>query len=228
MNLYDEIINKFKNKIIKDGMDEQDLTYIFSKASNDEMEVLTDLYKTFSYWSSTYEDEELICLKNYKVPDKVLQFYKEYNPIGNPMIFGGINLFGLNSIKEYNSTAFPDSYLIKYGLIVIGNTIGGNLICLDLNSIINDEPRVIGVDHTIVYCSEEHGRPEIVARELSDEEIEQLENGTIKEEELTEWLSYENLIKYTPEISKTFSEFLFDLANEDSKFEDIESSYFSE
>lgn len=227
MNLYQDIVNKFKNKFLKEGRSEEDIKHIFTKAQGDETEIITSLYKTYSYWSSVYEEEELTCLKNYEVPEKVVQFYKEYNPIGNPMLFGGVNLFDLNTIKEYNSTAFPDAYLIKYGVIVIGNTIGGNLICLDLNRKTNDEPRIIGIDHTIIYCSDEHNKPEVVARELSEEDIKLLEEGVIKDEDLIEWLSYETLVKYTPEISKTFTEFLLDLSNEDSKLEDIESEYFS-
>lgn len=227
MNLYNDIITKFRNKLREEGRNEEDINNIFITAQSEEMMIIENLYETYSYSSSVYEEEDLRGLKNYKVPRKIVYFYKEHNPKGNPMLFGGVNLFDLNTIKEYNSTAFPDAYLIKYGIMVIGNTIGGNLICLDLNYVTNDEPRVIGVDHTIIYCSDEHNKPEVVASELSEEEIKLLEAGVIKEEDLTEWLSYETLVKYTPVIAETFSQFLSALSNEESKFEDIESEYFS-
>lgn len=228
MNLYNDIVNRFKNKFLEEGRSQEEIKNIFTKAKNEEIEIMENIYMTYSYWSSVYEEEELICLKNYKVPKKVVQFYEENNPKGNLMLSNGVNLFDLNTIKEYNSTAFPDAYLIKYGVMVIGNTVGGNLICLDLNCLTNDEPRVIGIDHTIIYCSDEKNKPEVVARTLSEEEIKLLEEGLIKDEDLIEWLSYETLVKYTPEISKTFTEFLFVLSDENSRNEDIEGKYFSE
>ncbi|EQB90157.1 hypothetical protein J2Z44_001714 [Clostridium punense] len=227
MHLYNDIIIKFRSRFLENGRSEEEINNTFIKAKTQEIEIMKNLYDTYVSSSSFYEDEDLRCLKNYEVPEKVIYFYKEYNPKGNPMLFGGINLFDLNTIREYNSTAFPDAYLIKYGIAVIGNTIGGNLICLDLNCVTNGEPRVIGVDHTIIYCSDEHNKPEVVASEISEEEIKLLEAGVIKEEDLIEWLSYETLVKYTPVIAETFSQFLLALSNEDAEFEDIENEYFS-
>jgi len=42
-----------------------------------------------------------------------------------------------------NSNLSQGAYLIKYGLITIATTISGNSICLDLNKVVNGEPRVV-------------------------------------------------------------------------------------
>lgn len=55
----------------------------------------------------------------------------------------------IEQIKYENFELTPGALLIKYGLITIATTTGGNVICLDLNIINNEEPRVVIAGKTI-------------------------------------------------------------------------------
>ncbi|MCB2362494.1 SMI1/KNR4 family protein [Clostridium estertheticum] len=211
MSNYKEITDRIKSRMMENGWNSNDAQNSFGHAEKDKLNYLMDLHATFSYWSSVYNENDLEELKKYKVPQSVIEFYQDYEPKGNIPVFGGIVLFELETIKEYNSSFTTDGYLIKYGVITIGNTIGGNLICIDLNQINDGEPRVIGVDSNITMYNDDEQRIEFMGGDYEEDVI---------------LLSYEVLKDNVPIIAKTFSEFLQNIASENPEYKSIEAKYF--
>lgn len=142
---YSEVIRRFKDLLTKNGIEETADDPFFREASEDQVKYLSDLYGTFNYWTSVYLDDELETLKNYRVPDHITAFYQKYNP--NVSIEkAGIFLFDLDRIKDENSICVPGAVLIKYGLITIATSIGGMAVCMDLNVLHENEPRIVIID----------------------------------------------------------------------------------
>ena len=198
---YRNIIEKLNAQLIANGYVINDVDAIFKNANEHELEVLTNTYKTFCISSSIYDEEDLIMLKNYNFPKKIIDFYREYSPSRNLIIHGGINLFSLNNMKKENSDLAPSAYLIKYGVFAFANTFGGNAICMDLNMISEGEPRIIIADHS-VFC---------------DKELYIFRNGQMENLEL----SYDVIKEIAPQICSKFTNFLEMAANEE--FDDIEN-----
>ncbi|MBC2582908.1 SMI1/KNR4 family protein [Clostridium sp. DJ247] len=69
------------------------------------------------------------------MPQIVIGFYKEFSTINGIDIGGDVSLLSLEGIKYGNSELTPDGLLIKYWIVTIASTTGGNAICLDLNII---------------------------------------------------------------------------------------------
>jgi len=140
---YEKVIERFKNTFAKNGVIENDDEPFFGKASNDRIVYMTELFETFSYWSSVYLNGELETLKNYAIPESVIEFYRLYEPKNVPMTNAGIYLCNLERFKDENSCEGGGGVLIKYGVLTIATTIGGELVCIDLNNMIDNEPRVV-------------------------------------------------------------------------------------
>lgn len=205
MDKHKTIINKIQNYLIKNGFDEDKINNAFSPCLDKEkLKPLTDLHNFFSYWSSVFyeEDGELLALKNYKVPNNVISFYKSFEPGEIPQLGGGVDLLDLNGIKEENCNLSPGAYLIQYGLITFATTVGGNVICMDLNTINNGEPRIIYADKSWFLFNEQERKLEFSFYPFE-----------IQEED--EFLTQSIIKKYMPEISSTFTEFLEMLCSED-------------
>ncbi|MBI6874792.1 SMI1/KNR4 family protein [Clostridium aciditolerans] len=205
MDKHKTIINKIQNYLIKNGFDEDKINNAFSPCLDKEkLKSLTDLHNFFSYWSSVFyeEDGELLALKNYKVPNNVISFYESFEPGKIPQLGGGVDLLDLNGIKEENCNLSPGAYLIQYGLITFATTVGGNVICMDLNTINNSEPRIIYADKSWFLFNEQERKLEFSFYPFE-----------IQEED--EFLTQSIIKKYMPEISSTFTEFLEMLCSED-------------
>lgn len=209
---YEVLTAKIKSNLIKEGSHPDDIE--FGKAKQSDLSYLTDLYGTYSYWSEFYRDDALETLKNYKVPESVIEFYSNYEPKWLPILNGDIRLSDLEGIKDLNSSGPPGVYLIKFGIIAFATTIGGHSICMDLNQLNNGEPRIIIVDHTFCSYNEYYDQIEcvngvdVIEEEYGDELIP---------------LSYYVINKCWPEITATFSEFISKIANEE--FSDIEDEF---
>lgn len=193
------IIEQIKKKIV-DNNAYDDISNLIKVPTKEELEVLTDLFKTYSFSNSAYDKDELKNLSNYKVPQIVINFYKEFSTIDGIDLGGDVIFLSLNEIKRENSELTPGALLIKYGLVTIASTTGGNAICLDLNTINDEEPRIVIADKTI----------------FTDKEIIIFKNGVMMKENL----SYEVIKKYVVEINSTFTGFLEMLINEE--IDDIE------
>ena len=63
------------------------------------------------------------------------------------MTNAGIYLLDLEAIKDENSSDAGGGVLLKYGLITIATTIGGDLVCIDLNDMKNNDPKVVIIEH---------------------------------------------------------------------------------
>jgi len=140
---YEKLMERFKNTFAKNGVTEELAGPFFGKADEEEIKYMTDLYSTFSYQSAVYLDGELETLKNYTMPKSVVDFYSMYEPKNDPMTNAGIRLCDLRTFMEENSCDGGGGVLIKYGVFTIAVTIGGELVCIDLNNMVNDEPRVV-------------------------------------------------------------------------------------
>jgi hypothetical protein len=189
-----------------------DIDAAFGKADNKSLVFLSDLYKTFSSCSSIYyaEDGELDELKNYIIPESVVGFYNEFEPQNLPCLDGYVYLLSLDGIMRENSELAPSAYLIKYGLFTFATTVGGNVICIDLNVITDGEPRVVYVDKSWIRFDESERKVECSfdTRNVNGKDS---------------WLSVDIINKCLPEIDKCFSGFLDKLSN--SEYEDIEEFY---
>lgn len=144
---YTKVVERFKEVFKRNGaVEDKDYPW-FGKADEEKLKYLTDLYSTFNYWTSIYLDDELETLMNYKVPQSVIEFYVQYEPKGIPTTEAGIYLLDLENIKDENSSDAGGGVLLKYGVITIATTIGGDLVCIDLNNMKNNEPKVVIIEH---------------------------------------------------------------------------------
>lgn len=162
-----------------------------------------------------YKENDLENLKSFLIPETIGNFYRDFEPQNLPALSGGIRLLGLEQIKKENASAVPSMFLVKFGLLTVATTIGGNVICLDLNAIKNGEPRILIADHS--FCSYNDDLnvvecvivPDDIADNYSDDEPIVLTYNLIK--------------SCLPQIADSFSDFLIKLANEE--YIDIENEY---
>lgn len=192
------IIEQIKKKIVNNSND--DISNLVKVPTMEELEVITDLFKVYSFSNSVYDEDELKNLLNYNVPKVIIDFYKGFSPIDGIDLGGDVIFLSLNGIKHENSELIPGALLIKYGFITIASTTGGNAICLDLNTILDEEPRIVIADKTI----------------FTDKKITVFKNGVMIKEDL----SLEVIKKYVVEINSTFTGFLGMLI--DDGIDDIE------
>lgn len=142
---YQEIVDRFKRTFEKNGAKEGETPW-FGKAAPEELACLTDLYGTFHSRNQVYLQDELESLRNYQVPETVLEFYRDYEPNHIPMTQAGIYMCDLGGILAENSSGAPGGILIRYGLVTLATTIGGMAVCMDLNQVSNQDPKIVLVD----------------------------------------------------------------------------------
>lgn len=94
-----------------------------------------------------YTKEELKNELNYNFTGYAKNFFKtRYNELSEKNL-----LRNYNGIAMECCTLAPGAIICKFGYIVIATTGGGNAICMDLNSSL-DNPRIVFADHSI-FCS---------------------------------------------------------------------------
>lgn len=184
MRNIEDIICKIEKQAFEKGNEIDDKNDLI--LSEDDLKIISNLYKTFSCYSSVYDESELEGLKRYRVPDSIADFYMYFLPRVCFDFEAGFRFLSIKDIKRECSEYAPSAFLIRYGVITIGTTIGGNAICIDLNKLHYDEPRVIIADHSI----------------FSDKTISVFHPAHENFE-----LSHEIIDKFCPEVSSTF--FLF-------------------
>lgn len=145
---YDDVMKRLKIVFERNGAKEDKENPFFQKAKLEDLECLLHVYDYFTHWTNIYLNDELAVIKDLVIPTYIIDFYKNYEPCHQPMTEAGIYLFDLKRIQEENS----NSVLLKYKLLTIACTIGGDSVCLDLNQ---EEPSVVLIDHTEIPFVEE-------------------------------------------------------------------------
>lgn len=138
------IYNNFKqNACIQE---EQEAPF-FKKATDEELKNLTSIYDICLAESPAWEEKDLSLLKEIVIPSKLINFYQALNPYNLPGNDSGIYLANLQKMKDEYISLTPGCYLIKWGFLVIGTTIGGHPILLDLNE---ESLPVYFMDHSVL------------------------------------------------------------------------------
>lgn len=131
---------------------------------------------------------------------RFIEFYQDNQPDILPILKSKTRLLDIESIIEENMDLAPGAYLSKLGIYVFAVTIGGNVICIDVNDMKEGDPVVLIIDHTFCYCDEDEEEIEIVnlpsyidESEVSDEDFE---------------FNYKNIRKFVYKIEDSFVEFM--------------------
>lgn len=128
----------------------------FKKASSADMEVLVNLHDMCLSQSAIWRGKDLEELLDLKIPESVIHFYQEMNPSNAPMNDAGISLADLKKIRDEYSKLEPGCYFIRFGLLVIATTIGGNPIIVDLY---DENAAVFICEYNLLTYEEENGQP---------------------------------------------------------------------
>ncbi len=78
------------------------------------------------------EQAEIQYLKNLELPNEVLDFYFNYNPI-DTIELNDIRLLPISEIIEENTNYTPGFLLTPLGFCVIASTIEGDVYCIKKN-----------------------------------------------------------------------------------------------
>lgn len=115
---------------------------------------------------------------------------------------------------DENTCAEPGMHLAKYGVITIGVTVGGNVVCIDTNGV-NTDPKVLLFDSNFCYYDDEDDIVRIGHIPSSAKHLFDLSNS-----QGPTTLSYENILKCGHVLSESFTDFIEKLSS--NYFEDIE------
>lgn len=133
-------------------------------------------------------------------PVEFIEFYRENQPNSIPGLRSNTILLNVDGILEENTDLAPGTYLSKLGIYVFAVTIGGNVICIDINDMENGDPVVLIVDHSFCYCESDDSEIEIVnlpsyinESDLLDEDFE---------------FTHQNVRKFVYKIEDSFVRFM--------------------
>lgn len=133
-------------------------------------------------------------------PVKFIDFYRENQPNSIPGLRSNTILLNVDGILEENTDRAPGVYLSKLGIFVFAVTIGGNVICIDINDMENGDPVVLLIDHSFCYCDSDDSEIEIVnlpsyinESDFLDEDFE---------------FNYKNVRKFVYKIENSFVRFM--------------------
>ena len=187
------IINNFVNLMQEDGFEEAEI--VFEKSEQTKIEKLNALVGDNV--------------------NKVLEFYREYEPIELPMLPCYLRLINIDAIIDENTCGEPGMHLAKYGVFTIGVTVGGNVVCIDTNNANNGDPGVVLFDSNFCYYD---AKKDIVRVGYIPGSAMHLFDLTDKSQITV--LNYENIQKCGYKICDSFVEFLEKLST--NYYEDIE------
>lgn len=145
--------------------------------------------------------------------DKVVEFYKEYQPAYTPEFPCYLKLIDIESIIEENSCAEPGMHLAKFGVITFAITAGGNAVCFDVNDSKDGDPTVLIVDSGFCFYDDEIN--EIVVATIPDRVVEQFDLSQ------PNILDYKSIQLCATKINDSFLDFMKKLS--ESYYEDIET-----
>ncbi len=172
------------------------------KNNRDKISVIQELYTSIKDKTAVYEERELDLLEKLQIPESIIEFYTIYSEKLYFNLYGDIWFLPIEELVIENTVRAPGAFTVKYGVVTIGVTTGGNAIAIDLNKITDGQPRVLLVDHSIIN-SKEVFCPGIELR--------------------TKPLSYSVIDEFSKEICETFWGFLEML--KERVFDDIEDLF---
>lgn len=188
-----KIVDNLIKVFLEDGAEESEI--IFQESTEAQMRQLQDLIGNNSK-----------C---------VLEFYKDYQPMEVPMLPCYLNLLNIEGIVDENTCGEPGMHLAKYGVITIGVTVGGNVVCIDTNDVSDAGPKVLLFDSNFCYYDDEDDIVRIGHIPSSAKQMFDLSNP-----QKINVLCYENITKCGHVLSESFVDFLEKLSL--NYFEDIE------
>lgn len=95
------IIEQIKQRIVNDSDVYDDISHLIKIPTSEELEVITDLFKTYRFSNSAYDEDEIENLSKYNVPPVVIDFYKEFSTIEGIDLGGDVVFLSLEVIKKY-------------------------------------------------------------------------------------------------------------------------------
>ncbi len=188
-----KIVDNLIKVFVEKGVAETDI--IFLKSTEEQMQQLQDLMGN-----------------NAK---EVLEFYKKYQPEVTPMLPCYLSLLNIDEIVIENTCAEPGMHLAKYGVITIGVTVGGNVVCIDTNDVSEAGPKILLFDSNFCYYDDED---DIARIGYIPSSVEHLFDLAYDQKDPV--LSYENIQKCGHVLSESFMDFMEKLSC--NYFEDIE------
>lgn len=142
----------------------------------------------------------------------VLDFYKLFQPVDLPLTDSYVKLLDIDSIIEENMNSEQSRYLADFGVYTFALTVGGNILCIDVNDCVDGDPVVLIADSSFCSYNEDDERVEI---DMIPESVEE----DFDDEEYVE-LNYVNIRKCLGKIEDSFMTFMDKLSQ--NKYEDIE------
>ena len=113
--------------------------------------------------------EEIEILKSLKLPESIVQFYKEFSP--DLTLYGFTNLLTIKEMKLENLEDIqPGADVFKNGFVVFAS-MDGDVFCFDLKS--GDDPRIVlfGHEEPFDYLTREElieDKGKVVAKNLKE------------------------------------------------------------
>ena len=150
--------------------------------------------------SSTQINNLKDLFSNYELK-KVVNFYASYQPNDIPILKSGIKLLDVQGIIDENLYREPGKFLAKFGIFTFAITIGGNLICIDANDVLDEEPSILYSDDNFCSYNQEFNCIEIGI--VPDKIIDEFANNHIIP------LNYDNIKKCLFKFDERFSNFLY-------------------
>ncbi len=144
--------------------------------------------------------------------DKIVGFYKDYQPFSLPMLESCVSLLNIDRIVMENKHGEPGRYLAQYGVYTVAVTAGGNVVCIDTNDSRDGDARVLIADSAFCSYNPYHDCVEIgiAPRKIR---LELGQSGIIA-------LNYANIRKCLNQIEPSYLTFLEKLSR--NEYEDIE------
>lgn len=175
--------------------------------------LIKGIQKEHSDYFIKASDEDINKFKNLLCKydlEKVIDFYRLYQPFDIPSVEEGSWLLGIEGIFEESFYGEPGKFLSKFGVFTFATTIGGNLICFDANDVVDGEPSVLYADNN--FC----GYNEFL--DCVDIGVAPVE--VVKRKGTGLMLNYENIKDCLFRFEERFSDFIFNLLQ--NKYGDLE------
>ena len=144
--------------------------------------------------------------------EKVVEFYKNYQPAYTPELPCYLKLIDIESMIEENLYAAPSMYLAKFGVITFGITAGGNVLCIDTNKAKDGDAAVLIAD--CGFCYYDDDIEDAIVAVIPDEVVDQFDLSA------PNVLDYRSIELCLAKVNDSFIDFLKKVS--EGYYEDIE------